>query len=220
MEEKKIINIAIADDYQLFRKGLALSLNTISGLFVSIEAEDGIDLLEKIETASKLPDICLLDISMPKMDGYEALKHLKVRWPQIKVIVLSMHHNEYSVIKSFQNGASACLPKEVEESKLHDVILQVNKSGIYHSELTSHFINKLVLKENINTDLTEKEIEFLRLVCSDINYKQIADIMKVSHRTIDSYRDNLFSKLKVNSRSALAVFAIKSGISPTINENK
>lgn len=220
MEEKTIINIAIADDYQLFRKGLALALNTIPGLFVSIEAEDGIDLLEKIETASKLPEICLLDISMPKMDGYEALKHLKAKWPQLKVIVLSMHHNEYTVIRSFQNGASACLPKEVEESKLHHVILQVNELGIYHSELTSHFINKLVLKENINTDLTEKEIEFLRLVCSDINYKQIADIMKVSHRTIDSYRDNLFSKLKVNSRSALAVFAIKSGISPTINENK
>lgn len=220
MKTNKIISIAIADDYELIRKGLRMTLNTYKDCAVDIEATDGVDLLEKIESTDKLPDICILDISMPRMDGYETLKRVKKTWPQIKAIMLSMHYNEYVVIKSFQDGASACLPKEVSDNELYDVIVKVNEVGLYHSELTSHFINKFVLKESVNTDLTEKEIEFLRLNCSELNYKQIAEIMKVSHRTVDSYRDNLFKKLNVTSRTALAVFAIQTGISPTINKNK
>lgn len=220
MKTNKIISIAIADDHELIRKGLRMTLNTYKDCAVDIEASDGVDLLEKISSANKTPDICLLDISMPRMDGYETLKQVKKTWPQIRAIMLSMHYNEYSIIKSFQNGAGACLPKETSEDELHEVIVKVNDVGLHHSELTNHFINKLVLKESINTDLTEKEVEFLRLNCSELNYKQIAEIMKVSHRTVDSYRDNLFKKLSVTSRTALAVFAIQTGISPIIHNRK
>lgn len=218
MALNKTISIAIADDYELVRKGLRMTLIAHNDCAVDIEASDGVDLLEKLESAIKLPDVCILDISMPRMDGYTALKRIKYLWPQIKVIMISMHYNEYSVIKSFQDGANACLPKEVGADELREAIIKVSETGLYHSEITSQFINKLVLKESINTDLTTKEIEFLRLNCSELNYKQIAEIMKVSHRTVDSYRDNLFKKLNVTSRTALAVFAIQTGISPTTNK--
>lgn len=214
----KIISIAIADDYELVRKGLRMTLNTFKDCAVDIEASDGVDILEKLESASKLPDLCILDISMPRMDGYLALKRIKYLWPQIKVIMLSMHYNEYSVIKSFQDGASACLPKEVVEDELHEAIVKVFETGLYHSEITSQYINKLVQKQSIEATLTEKEIEFLRLNCSDLNFKQIAEIMRVSPRTIDSYRDSLFRKLNISSRTGLAVFAVRAGINPIVAE--
>lgn len=215
MTSNKIISIAIADDYELVRKGLRMTLNTYTDCAVDIEANDGVDLLEKLESASKLPEVCILDISMPRMDGYLALKRIKYLWPQIKVIMLSMHYNEYSVIKSFQDGASACLPKEVGENELHEAIVKVFETGLFHSEVTSQFINKLIQKQSIDATLTEKEIEFLRLNCSDLNFKQIAEIMKVSPRTVDSYRDGLLRKLNISSRTGLAVFAVRAGITPT-----
>lgn len=215
MKSNKIISIAVVDDYELIRKGLRITINSYKDCAVDMEAYDGIDLLEKLESAKKLPDVCLLDISMPRMDGYLALKKIKHLWPQIKVIMLSMHYNEYSVIKSFQDGASACLPKEVGENELHEAIVKVFETGLFHSEVTSQFINKLIQKQSIDATLTEKEIEFLRLNCSDLNLKQIAEIMKVSPRTVDSYRDNLFKKLNLSSRTALAVFAIRAGVSVT-----
>lgn len=220
MITNKTISVAIADDYELVRKGLRMVFNTFKDCTLDIEAVDGIDLLEKLESIKKLPDVCILDINMPRMDGYKALKSIKSIWPQIKVIMLSMHHNEYSVIKSFQDGASACLPKEIGDEELHNVILKVYETGLYHSELTSQFINKVIQKQSIDVELTEKEIEFLRLNCRELTLKQIAEIMKVSPRTVDSYRDSLFKKLNVSSRTALAVLAISSGISQVLPEHK
>lgn len=219
MATNKIIRIALADDVSIFRKGLMLCINLYKDCAVDIEAEDGIDMIEKIELASVLPDVCILDISMPRMDGYETLKKIKGTWPHMKVIMLSMHYNEYSIIKSFRDGASACLPKDVDIEELHEAIIKSYNVGLYHSELTMEHINNTLLNKCIDTELTDKELIFLRLSCQDISYKQIAEIMKVSHRTVDTYRDNLFKKLRVNSRPALVVFALKTGISPTIRTN-
>ncbi len=151
MVASKIISIALADDVRIFRKGLILCINTFKNCAVDIEAEDGADLITKLESTNNLPDVCILDISMPQMDGYVALKHIKNTWPQIKVIMLSMHYNEYSIIKSFQEGASACLPKEVNDDELYTAIIQSHEVGLYHSELTNQFISTFVLKQSINT---------------------------------------------------------------------
>jgi len=219
MATNKIISIALADDVRIFRKGLTLCINTFQDCAVDIEAEDGVDLIEKLESAAVLPDVCIVDISMPRMDGYETLNKIKHIWPQMKVIMLSMHYNEYSIIKSFRDGASACLPKEVGDEELHQAIVKSYNIGLYHSELTMEYINNALLNKGIDTELTEKELLFLKLSCQDISYKQIAEIMKVSHRTVDTYRDNLFKKLGVSSRTALVVFALKTGICPTIRTN-
>lgn len=217
MKKNKITSIAIADDSPFFRKGLKYSINSFDNYAVDIEANDGIELIEKIDSTDKLPDICVLDVSMPRLDGYETLRHLHKTWPDIKVMMLSMHYNEYAIIKSFQTGASAYLPKEISDLQLFEALNSIIEKGYYQTELANEFMTLQVLKKGINTNLSEKEIEFLRYACSDLNYKQIADIMNVSHRTIDTYRDNLFKKLNVTTRSALVVFAMQSGIYPTYN---
>ncbi len=220
MKTDKIISIAIADDSQYIRKGLVFTMNTYKDIAVDIEAEDGVDLLEKIETAPKLPDVCLLDISMPRMDGYDALKKIKETWPHIKVVMLSIHYNEFAIIRTFKDGASAFLPKEAAPSELYAAITQSYETGLYHTEPTSTYMSLALQNKSIITDLTDKEIEFLRLACDDIHYKEIAAKMKVSPRTIDSYRDSLFAKLKVHSRASLVLFAIRTGIVPTIAGGK
>lgn len=212
MTPNKIISIAIAEDHPIFRKGLILGINVYDDCAVDIIAENGLDLLEKIAAANKLPDICILDISMPVMDGYEALTKIKSRWPGIKVIMLSLHNNEFTIIKSYRSGANSYLPKEVDFKELHTAILKVYNGDIYYSDLTSLHITNMLHNQSINTDLTDKEIIFLRLVCTDMTYKEIAIAMNLSMRTIDGYRDRLFDKLKVTSRVGLAMVAINSGI--------
>jgi len=219
MKTNKIISIALAEDYQLYRKGLRLSINAFKDCAVDMEAENGAQLIEALSVTEKLPDICILDISMPCMDGYETLKHIKSRWPQIKTIMLSMHYNEYAIIKSFRDGANAFLPKEVNDDELQRAILDVYHKGMYHTDADGTYMKMQLMKEGINTNMTEREIDFLRHICGDYSYQQIAELMHVSPRTIDSYRDSLFKKLKVATRSALAVFAIESGIRPISNFN-
>jgi two-component system, NarL family, invasion response regulator UvrY len=220
MKANKIISVAIADDSPYIRKGLLFTLNTYKDIAIDIVAEDGIDLLDKIESSRKLPDVCLLDISMPRMDGYEALKRIKTIWPQMKVIMMSIHYNEFAIIRTFRDGASGFLPKEATPEELHTAITQSHETGLYHTEPTSQHMSLALQNKSIITDLTDKELDFLRFACLDLNYKQIAELMKVKPRTVDSYRDSLFAKLKVSSRAALVVFAIRTGIVPTIAEKK
>lgn len=212
-----VIHIAIADDYPVLVNGLKLLISAFPDCIVDIEAYDGLDLLQKIADAEVIPDICILDLSMPKMDGYEVLKRIGKEYPEIKVLILSMYHNEYSIIKTLREGAAGCLPKEVNPEEIHYAILEIITKGYYHTELASKYISA-----SLNTDLkknkiNEREIEFLKYCCSDMSYQQIAVAMKLSARTIEGYRDNLFKKLEVKSRSALVMYAIRTGIMPINN---
>lgn len=212
MTTNKIISIALADDYPIFRKGLRLTINEFPNCAVDIEAGDGLELLNILENRTALPDVCLLDISMPKMDGYETLKHLKAKYPQIKVIMLSMHYNEYAIIKCFRDGAESFLPKETHPEELHLAINKVFESGLYYTEIVNQHVNNVLHNKGMNTNLSENDITFLRLSCTDMTYKEIADEMGLSLRTIDGYRDKLFERFKVSSRPALVAIAISAGI--------
>lgn len=214
MERQKQISIAIADDFELLRGGLTLAVNSFNNCKVTIIAKDGIDLLEQIGSAISLPDICLLDIGMPRMNGYDTLVEIKKRWPDLKVIILTIHYFEYTIIKTLRDGASSCLPKEISNDQLKIAIEEVYRTGVYHDNLVSKLLTNS-LKENAKKlMLSEPEIKFLRHCCSDNSYKEIAVLMNVGHRTIDSYRDSLFAKLEVTSRAALVVFALQVGLQP------
>jgi DNA-binding NarL/FixJ family response regulator len=215
MEEN--IAIALVDDHALLRKGLAGLLKSI-GYSVMIEANNGRDFIEKLNQ-DELPDVVLLDINMPQMDGYETAQWIKHTYPNIKVLALSMYDDENAIIRMLKNGARGYILKDADTSELKTAIEDILKKGFHYSEMVTgrliHSLNMLDTENNPTGPLlkmNDREIEFLKLACTEMTYKEIADIMHLSPRTIDGYRDALFEKLNIKTRVGLAIFAIKHGV--------
>jgi DNA-binding NarL/FixJ family response regulator len=206
------INLAIADDHTLIRKAIANLLD--DGLFsVIVQAENGIDLIEKIK--DKRIDILLLDISMPLMNGFETAHWIRQNRPEIKVLALSMFADEASVIRMIKMGAKGYILKDAEPHVLRNAIFQMYEQGIYYSELiTDKMINTMGADSVALTtaNITDREEEFLKHLCSELTLKEIAERMSVSPRTVDGYRDQLFQKLNLQTRTGLVLYAIKNRI--------
>ncbi|EOR93101.1 two component transcriptional regulator, LuxR family [Arcticibacter svalbardensis MN12-7] len=211
-------NVALADDHNLVRGGLASLVNMFSNYKVLFEADNGKEFISKLER-NNLPDLVLMDITMPEMDGYSTTSWLRINYPEIKVIALTVMDDEIAIIRMLKSGAKGYLLKNCKPDELKLALNAVITKGYYFNDLvTSRLINSInkigedqsVLKNVVN--LTEREKEFLRHLCSEKTYKEIADMMCVSPRTIDSYRDNLLEKLQVKSRIGLVLFAIKNRI--------
>lgn len=210
--------IALADDHTVMRNGLATLLKGL-GYAILFEADNGKDLITKINK-DNLPDVALLDINMPVMDGYETAAWLKENFPEVKVVALSMYDDEAAIIRMLKNGAKGYVLKDSNIADVRTAIESVISKGYYQSDLVTgkliHSINHLdapahsSIKELLK--LNNKEIEFLKLACTEMSYKQIADKMFLSPRTVEGYRDTLFEKLGAKSRVGLVLFAIKNGI--------
>jgi two-component system, NarL family, invasion response regulator UvrY len=209
------IQVAIADDHTLLRKALARLINTFEGYAILFEAENGKDLRNKI-IQYQIPDIVVLDVNMPEIDGFETTKWLQKNYPQVKVLALSMLSDELSIIKMFRLGAKGYLLKNTEPEEFKLALDSIINKNVYLSEYVSgKLISGLMNKADQDPEqvvLNEKEREFLRWVCTDLSYKEIGEKMYVSARTADDYRQALFTKLKVHSRVGLAIYAIKNGI--------
>lgn len=212
-----MINIALVDDHVLLRNGLA-ALIKIIGFHILFEADNGEDCIKKIN-AGNIPDLILMDISMPVKDGFETTLWLKHHYPDVKVLALTMIDDENAVIRMLKNGARGYLLKESGPAELKTAIYAVVEKGFYYSEMVSgRLVHSLTGNDQESQasqqviHLTEKEINFLKLACTELAYKEIADKMKLSPRTVDSYRDHLFHKLNIKTRTGLAVYAIKNGI--------
>lgn len=206
-------NIALVDDHILLRNGLA-GLIAELGHKVLFEADNGRDMLQKLP-ASAQPDIILLDINMPEMDGYETAKHLKENYPDIKILALSMYDNENAIISMIKAGAKGYILKDSDPRQLQSALNDLMGKGFYYSDLVSgklfHAINHHDVADPARL-MSEREIDFLKHACSELTYKEISDKMFVSPRTVDGYRDSLFDKLQVKTRVGLVIYAIRNGI--------
>jgi two-component system invasion response regulator UvrY len=209
------INIAIVDDHHLFRSGMVQLVKSLNSSFVvMLEAENGKVFLEQLKS-NVIPDIVLLDISMPIMDGFKTAKALYKLYPDLKILIVSMNEDEPSLIKMLKFGVKGFVGKDIEPEELRMAISKVLHDGFYYSDkMTEHLINTLQPKEqkSIIEALNEREMEFLVIACSERTYKEIAEEMCLSTKTIQGYRDSVFSKLKIKSRVGLVMFAIKSNL--------
>jgi DNA-binding NarL/FixJ family response regulator len=210
--------IAITDDHTMLRKGLANLINTFDGFNVMLEAGNGKELMNVLDPKN-LPDIVLLDVHMPEMDGYDTANWLRNTYPQISILALSMMDSESAIIRMIKNGARGYILKDMEPSELKEALQAVITKGYYYNDLVTgkliFSINKLGSEEKeIMTllNMSDKEIQFLKMAATELTYKEIADQMGVGVRTVDGYRENLFEKLKVRSRVGLVIFAIKNRI--------
>lgn len=217
MKTNSKIKVALADDHVLLRRGLASLVNSFDEYTVVCEGDNGLDLQQKIKK-DDLPDLVLLDINMPKMDGFATAQWLKQTYPLVKILALSMYDNENSVIRMFKAGARGYILKDSEPPELKTALDSIMTKGYYYSELVTgkliHTINKLDEDADMRnlSHLNRNELQFLKLACTEMTYKEIADKMCLSPRTIDGYRDALFEKLNLKTRVGLVMYAIKNGI--------
>ena len=211
-------SVVLIDDHVLLRNGLASLIRSFGEYSVLFEAGNGHDFIRQLKPRC-LPDLVLLDINMPDMDGYETALWLKRNHPEIRILALSMYDTDNSIIRMLKNGVKGYILKDIEPTELKLALESVITKGFYYSEMVTgkliHTINTLDLPEHrVGQVLTlnERELEFLKLACTECTYKEIAEQMYLSPRTIDGYRDTLFEKLSVKTRVGLVLYAIRNGI--------
>ena len=210
--------IALADDHILLRNGLTTLIKSF-GHEILFEANNGDDLVKALQEG-KTPDLVLMDINMPVKDGYETALWMKRNFPDIRILALSMLDDENAIIRMIKNGARGYLLKECEPGELRAAISAVLHKGFYYSEMvTGRLVHSIAGVDDDNgsysnqvSQLTDREIDFLKLACTEMTYKEIASQMHLSPRTIDGYRDALFLKLDIKTRTGLVIYAIKNGL--------
>jgi two-component system, NarL family, invasion response regulator UvrY len=210
--------VALIDDHILLRNGLATLIREFGDYQVLFEANNGKHFQDCL-ARSIPPDVVLLDINMPEMDGYETAAWIREFYPDIKVIALSMDDKDKAIIRMLRNGARGYILKDVEPGELRRALNDVLTNGYFYSEMVTskliHNINKTEeneLEDQLNVALSEREHQFLKLACTEMTYKEIADAMFLSPRTIDGYRDTLFLKLQVKTRVGLVIYSLRNEI--------
>ncbi len=214
----KPLNLAIVDDHTLFRKGMISLLELVGIPFrVLFEASNGKELMSKIDSTNE-PDIVLLDINMPGMDGPSTVQWLRDNHPLVKVLVVSMVEKEQIIVQMLKLGVKGYICKDVEPKELGEALTAIQNKGFYYTDfITGKLVHSLQQDEpGTNASefeqLNDREKEFLQWVCSDLTYTEIAAKMFLSPKTIDGYRNALFEKMNVKSRVGLALFAVKHGL--------
>jgi DNA-binding NarL/FixJ family response regulator len=211
-----LTTIAIADDHLLIAKALTEIIVKLGKYEVLYEVENGKELMERFAVKKNIPQIVLLDVSMPVMNGFETAAWLKANYPEVLVMALSMQDEEQSLIKMIKCGASGYLLKNIHPKELDHALQTIIEKGFYYPDwATSKVLMNLQEADKKATTLisfTGRELELFTYVCSEMSYKEISEKMFCSPRTVESYRDSLFEKLNLKSRVGLAVYAMKNGL--------
>ena len=216
----KAITIAIADDQMLFRRGMAAIINSFEGMTVVCETDNGRKLLTFLETTTQKTDVILMDLSMPELNGIDTMKIIHEKYPDQKVIILSIHNEEKFVIHLIELGANAYLFKNAEPEDVENAIRGVVEKGFYFSEsLMLTFQKRLNNKkthvsvhDNIPITLTIREIDVLNQICQELTALEIAEKLFISVRTVDGHRNNLLEKTGARNTAGLVIFAIKNNL--------
>jgi hypothetical protein len=211
------IKIGIADDHKIFRKGVILSLRQYTNLSFIIEADNGDEMIEKL--ATERPDVILLDLRMPGKDGIEATKEISKKYPDIRILILTMYEDERFVSHLMENGANGYLLKNAEPAEIKKAILEVMVKGFY----LNNFVNRILLKKSTNKNkatpslnsevvLSDKEKEVIQLLCREYTASEIATKMEISSRTVESIKDRLMERFGTKNTAGLVFFAVKNNL--------
>jgi DNA-binding NarL/FixJ family response regulator len=211
------IKIAIADDYKIYREGIKVGLSSDENLKVILEADNGEDLIIGME--ENLPEVIIMDLKMPIMDGMEATRVIRKKYNAVKVLVVTMYDDDKFIIHLMENGANGYLLKNAEPDEIIRAIYSVHENGYYFNDLVNKaLLKKLVLKSNIkpsfnqNIEFTERELEVLKLICEEKTAAEIGKEIFLSPRSIEGIRQRLIEKVGVRNTAGLVLYAIKNGI--------
>lgn len=206
------ISIGFADDHAMLRKGLIKLLQLQGNYTVSFEADNGDGVMDALKK-NLIPDILILDVNMGGKDGYQVAKWMNTHYPQVKILVLSMYNDESTILKMIQAGAKGYITKNAEPEKLHEAVQILWQTGTYIPDHISQKmvtgLQKNILQESPIDEISESERKFLKLLCQELSYQEIAEQMFLSPSTMDDYRKKLTKKLGVKGKSGLIVFAMQ-----------
>jgi DNA-binding NarL/FixJ family response regulator len=203
-------NIVVVDDHTLLSQAISGLVNSFEDFQVLYTCKNGQEFIDQLVFKNKRPDIVLMDVNMPIMNGIETTAHLKEHFPDIKVLALSVEEEEHTILKMLRAGAKGYLLKDTEKSILHNALKELATQGFYHTNTVSQLLVKS-LDEDSSLALKEREIEFIKHACTEMTYNEIADKMFLSPKTVQGYRDSVFSKLNLKNRTGLVIYAIKNG---------
>ena len=212
-----LIKVGIADDHKIFRKGVILSLRQYTNLSFILEADNGEELIEKIPL--DMPDVVLLDLRMPGKDGIETTKEVSKKYPDIKILIITMYEDERFVSHLMENGANGYLLKNAEPMEIKKAIMEVMVRGYY----LNNFVNRVLLKKtnarnktipSLSSEivLSDKEKEVIRLLCMEYTASEIAIKMEISPRTVESIKDRLMERFGLKNTAGLVFFAVKNNL--------
>ena len=213
MEENKV-NIIITDDHKLFRKGIIALLSDFDFIGEINEASNGAELLELLSSMKTLPNLILLDLRMPVMDGVEAQKKIRELYPDIRIIILTMENDEQFILHLISEGVNGYLLKNADPDEMEKAILKVIEKGYYFSDDISMLVMRNLKKKEkseaiFNPDFTERELQILQLICKEYSNSEIAEECDISIRTAEGYRQKLIEKSGAKNIAGLVVQAIK-----------
>ena len=212
------MNIGIADDESLFRKGIALLLADFGAKLI-LEADNGQALLDQLRAAEERPDILLLDLNMPVLNGIDAAKIIQQEFPDLKFIVLSSHHSKTYILHMIELGAAAYLPKNASPEEMEHCIKEVAEKGFYYDQqvmtvIRENMVNKTKnnLKVPFAIHLTQREKEILQLICEEMTTTEIGERLFISPRTVEGHRINLLQKLDCRNTAGLVIVALQQNL--------
>lgn len=203
--------IIIVDDHKLFAQSLQILVNSFEGFEVIEVCKNGEELVNYFQAGNVKPDLLLLDMRMPVMDGMQTMKWLKENHPKQKVLTLTVDQEDETIIKMLKLGCRGYLLKDIDPEEFEYALNAIDRTGYYSNKTISEALSREERKLKYE-ELTEREMEFLNHACSELTYKAIAGEMNLSPKTIENYRESLFNKLHVKSRVGLVIFAIREGI--------
>lgn len=205
-------SVAIVDDHTLLSQAISDLVKTFNNFNPLYICKNGKELIKKLESSEKHPEIILMDVNMPILNGIETTSYLTEHYPTIKVLALSIEENENTILAMIRAGAKGYLLKDIEKHILEDALNQVISKGYYHTNTVTKLLVDALHHKTKTNNLTERELEFIKLACTEKTYKEIAKIMFLSPKTIDGYRDSIYDKLNLKNRIGLVLYAIRHNI--------
>ncbi len=202
--------VAVVDDHFLLSEAIGALVQDFENFSVLYLCNNGRELLDKLQNTKNIPDVVLMDIKMPILNGIETTAELTKSYPSIKVLALSIEEDENTIIKMLRAGAKGYLLKDTKKEILEEALLQVMEKGHYYTNTISQILIGSFGKEIV--ELKDRELEFMKLACTEMTYREIADVMCVSPKTVEGYRDQLYQKLQLKNRMGLMLYAIRENL--------
>jgi len=206
-------SVVVVDDHALLSQAIGGLVDGFEQFTVLYTCMNGQELLDKLKNPKNIPDVVLMDVNMPILNGIETTAHLHQSHPQIKVLALSIEEDETVILKMLRAGAKGYLMKDVKKGELQRALVEVIEKGFHHTNtVTKVLVESLSDKANPQALLKERELEFIKHACTEMTYKEIAEVMFLSPKTIEGYRNAIFEKLNLRNRTGLVIYAIRNKI--------